>query len=129
MQTARDFLVKANLAKPGRGKFSNDAKAHLKQAIMDGHKFSDWDENGRVAVDSAEKNKFEKRMDSPTIDEVKKPIGFPPMERVREESQIVFTHPDTERVVVLDTLEGKPIWAVEKIKVPSWLKGYTWELR
>ena len=61
MQTARDHLVKANLAKPGRGKFSNEAKEYLKQAIADGRKFSDWDENGRVAIAPSEKNKFDKR--------------------------------------------------------------------
>lgn len=126
MQTARDYLVKANLAKPGRGKFSNEAKEHLLQAIEDGHKFSDWDENGRISVNTSEKRKFEKRMDS---DPVKREVKLDKFVRYREETQIVFTHPKSGQVVVLDSLETKPIWALEKIRPPSWLEGYSWELR
>lgn len=128
MQTARDFLVKANLAKPGRGKFSNEAKAHLNEAINNGQKFSDWDENGRVTISNVEKSKFEKRIapvDEPPVRKINRAATV----RYREESQVVFTHPKHGRIVVLDTLEGKPIWAIEKIKTPSWLKEYTWELR
>lgn len=127
MQTARDFLVKANLAKPGRGKFSNEAKAHLNEAINNGQKFSDWDENGRVTISNVEKSKFEKR--ATESKPVTRKINRPATVRYREESQVVFTHPKHGRIVVLDTLEGKPIWAIEKIKTPSWLKEYTWELR
>lgn len=133
--TARDYLVKANLAKPGRGKFSNEAKEHLKQAIAAGHKFSDWDENGRVSATPAQKSKFEKRatvLDSDSNVEESAPRKAPPRPkfvRYREESQVVFTHPDSGRIVVLDTLKGKPIWAVDKIETPKWLEGYEWTLR
>lgn len=135
MQTARDYLVKANLAKPGRGKFSNEAKEHLKQAIADGHKFSDWDENGRVSATHAEKSKFEKRatvLDSDNNTEESTPrkvMPRPALVRYHEESQVVFTHPKSGQVVVLDTLKGKPVWAVEKIETPKWLEGFTWTLR
>lgn len=135
MQTARDYLVKANLAKPGRGKFSNEAKEHLKQAIADGHKFSDWDENGRVTATPAQKSKFEKRaavLNSNSNVEEPAPRNAPPRPkfvRYREESQVVFTHSDSGRIVVLDTLKGKPIWAVDKIEPPKWLEGYEWTLR
>lgn len=131
MQTARDHLVKANLAKPGRGKFSNEAKEYLKQAIADGHKFSDWDENGRVSVNPAEKRKFEKRADSPVTDEpvAPKPRVLPKFTRYREETQIVFIHPKWGNEIVLDTLGTTPVWAVERIEIPSWLEGYEWTLR
>jgi len=133
MQTARDFLVKANLAKPGRGKFSNEAKQHLKQAIADGHKFSDWDENGRIAVNPTEKRKFEKRA-TVVSDEVvetpkPKPVVIPKHRRYREETQLVFIHPIWGNEIVLDNLQGKPVWAVERIEIPAWLEGYEWTLR
>lgn len=128
MQSARDFLVKANLAKPGRGKFSNEAKEHLKQAIADGQSFTDWDENGRISVSPNEKNRIEKRADviesAPVI-----PKRRPDYVRYREESQVVFTHPTKDQKVVLDVLKSKPIWAVEKIEPPKWLEGYTWSLQ
>lgn len=135
--TARDYLVKANLAKPGRGKFSNAAKEHLHQAIADGHKFTDWDENGRIAVNPAEKRKFEKRADvvssvTKGANEEPKVIPkkvFPEMIRYREETQVAFTHPTSGQVVVLDQLEGKPVWSVETIRPPSFLKGYAWTLQ
>lgn len=127
MQTARDFLVKANLAKPGRGKFSNDAKAHLKQAIADGHKFSDWDETGRVSVSPNEKTAFTKRAE--TVEVKPKVNSFPATERVRDETEIVFYNEKLDRTVVLDILNGQPIWAVRKIETPKWLEGYTWTLR
>lgn len=132
MQTARDYLVKANLAKPGRGKFSNEAKEYLKQAIADGHKFSDWDENGRVSVNPAEKRKFEKRADDVVMSEdaaPAKPRVLPKFTRYREETQIVFIHPKWGNEIVLDTLGTTPIWAVERIEIPSWLEGYEWTLR
>ena len=131
MQTARDYLVKANLAKPGRGKFSNEAKEYLKQAIADGHKFSDWDENGRITVSPERKSKIEKR--APVLDSdgdiVTKVSRHAPHVRYREETQIVFTHPKSGQVVVLDTLKGKPVWATERIETPKWLEGYEWTLR
>lgn len=127
MQTARDFLVKANLAKPGRGKFSNDAKKHLHEAIANGQKFSDWDENGRVSVDPEEKRKFTKRAD--VIDAPRTNVGMPKTERYREETEIVFYNADLDRTVVLDMLDGQPVWALRKIVTPSWLEGYTWTLR
>ena len=138
MQTARDFLVKANLAKPGRGKFSNEAKAHLKQAMLDGHKFSDWDENGRVAVAPAVKNKIEKRaeaiVDADFDDDCetvtyRRPLALVPHVKQREETQIVFVHPKWGNEIVLDTIGPVPVWAAEKILIPSWLEGYEWTLR
>lgn len=41
MQTKREFLVGLGLAKPGRGKFSNEAKKALAEAEAKGVKFSD----------------------------------------------------------------------------------------
>lgn len=41
MQTKREYLVGLGLAKPGRGKFSNAAKAALAEAEAKGVKFSD----------------------------------------------------------------------------------------
>lgn len=41
MQSRRDYLVSLGLAKPGRGKFSNDAKSALSKAEAEGMKFSD----------------------------------------------------------------------------------------
>lgn len=41
MQTKRDYLVSLGLAKPGRGKFSNEAKVALAKAEADGMKFAD----------------------------------------------------------------------------------------
>lgn len=41
MQSKRDYLVGLGLAKPGRGKFSNAAKAALAEAEAKGVKFSD----------------------------------------------------------------------------------------
>jgi len=41
MQTKREYLVTLGLAKPGRGKFSNDAKAALAKAEGEGVKFKD----------------------------------------------------------------------------------------
>lgn len=134
MQTARDFLVKENLAKPGRGKFSNEAKERLKQAIADGHKFSDWDENGRIAVSPAVKNRIEKRADTVEIapdDSVvkvkRKPL--PEYTRYREETEIVFIHPKWGHEIVIDHVGITPVWAAKKIEVPSWLEGYEWTLR
>lgn len=41
LQTRRDYLVDLGLAKPGRGKFSNDAKAALAKADAQGYEFLD----------------------------------------------------------------------------------------
>lgn len=41
MQTKREYLVGLGLAKPGRGKFSNDGKAAIAKAEAEGMKFSD----------------------------------------------------------------------------------------
>lgn len=41
MSTRRDYLISLGLAKPGRGKFSNEAKAALEKAIAGGMTFSD----------------------------------------------------------------------------------------
>lgn len=39
--TKRDYLISLGLAKAGRGKFSNEAKAALAKAIAEGMEFSD----------------------------------------------------------------------------------------
>lgn len=138
MQTARDFLVKENLAKPGRGKFSNEAKERLKQAIADGHRFSDWDENGRIAVSPAVKNRIEKRADTveivsddsdvePVMEVKRKPL--PKYTRYRDETEIVFIHPKWGHEIVIDHVGTTPVWAAEKIEIPAWLEGYEWTLR
>lgn len=41
LETRRDYLVRLGLAKPGRGKFSNDGKAALAKAESEGMKFLD----------------------------------------------------------------------------------------
>jgi len=41
LETRRDYLVRMGLAKPGRGKFSNDAKAALAKADEEGIEFLD----------------------------------------------------------------------------------------
>lgn len=53
MTTKREYLVSLGLAKPGRGKFSNDAKAVLAKAIADGKVFSDAEP--KVSVPRANK--------------------------------------------------------------------------
>lgn len=56
MTTAREYLVSKGLAKAGRGKFSNDAKAALATALASGQKFSDWPKSvGQNAPAKAEK--------------------------------------------------------------------------
>jgi hypothetical protein len=56
MQTMREWLVAQNLAKPGRGRFSAEAKAALAKAIGEGMQFSDSTkvsvktENGKETV-------------------------------------------------------------------------------
>lgn len=53
---ARDFLIEKGLAKPGRGKFSNEAKVVLKEALANGEKFSDWPKDDIiVSTDTGEK--------------------------------------------------------------------------
>lgn len=52
MTTARDYLVAKGLAKPGRGKFSNAAKAELTRAMGSGTKFSDWPKAGTGPITS-----------------------------------------------------------------------------
>lgn len=41
LQTRREYLVGLGLAKPGRGKFSNDGKAALAKADAEGYEFLD----------------------------------------------------------------------------------------
>ena len=41
MPTKREYLVSLGLAKAGRGKFSNEAKAALEKALAEGMTFSD----------------------------------------------------------------------------------------
>lgn len=47
---AREYLVSKGLAKPGRGKFSNDAKAELQRAMSSGMTFDDYKPTGRVVT-------------------------------------------------------------------------------
>lgn len=47
---AREYLVSKGLAKPGRGKFSNDAKAALQAAMSSGMSFDDYKPTGRVVT-------------------------------------------------------------------------------
>lgn len=47
---AREYLVSKGLAKAGRGKFSNDAKAELQRAMAAGMVFDDYKPTGRVVT-------------------------------------------------------------------------------
>lgn len=55
MTTAREWLVSQGLAKEGRGKFSNDAKAALANAVKEGVKFSDYPKDTTASVEVKEK--------------------------------------------------------------------------
>lgn len=65
---ARDALVKQGLAKPGRGKFSNDAKQWLNAQVAAGVKFSDYPKESTGAVVPA----------TPATDNTPKPIASNP---------------------------------------------------
>lgn len=52
---ARDYLVSKGLAKAGRGKFSNDAKAALNAALASGKTFSDWPKVDATPVAKSDK--------------------------------------------------------------------------
>jgi len=45
---AREYLIQQGLAKAGRGKFSNDAKAVLNTAVADGMVFTDYTGEGKA---------------------------------------------------------------------------------
>lgn len=46
---AREYLIGQGLAKAGRGKFSNEAKAQLNSAIESGITFTDYDGAGKAS--------------------------------------------------------------------------------
>lgn len=52
---ARDYLVSKGLAKAGRGKFSNEAKAELASALASGKTFLDWPKANAASIAKSEK--------------------------------------------------------------------------
>lgn len=129
MQSARDYLVSLNLAKPGRGKFSNAAKQALQDAIDNGMEFSDWNKHGRVIAPISEGTVIKKRAAAPTA---KPQIDRTPRKALREEKQIEFTKGG--RRIVLDTIgpfgvavQYMPEQDIEK-NIPGYLKEFKWKL-
>lgn len=129
MKSARDYLVSLNLAKPGRGKFSNAAKQALQDAINNGMEFSDWNKHGRVIAPISEGTLIEKRKAAPTA---KPQIDRTPRKVLRQEKQIEFTKGD--RRIVLDTIgpfgtavQYMPERDIEK-NIPGYLKEFKWKL-
>lgn len=129
MQSAREYLVSINLAKPGRGKFSNAAKQALQDAIDNGMEFSDWNKHGRVIAPVSEGTVIEKRAAAPTT---KPQVKRTPRKALRQEKQIEFTKGD--RRVVLDTIgpfgvavQYMPEQDIEK-NIPGYLKEFKWKL-
>ena len=126
---ARDYLVSLNLAKPGRGKFSNAAKQALQDAIDYGMEFSDWNKHGRVIAPISEGTAIEKRAAAPAA---KPQIDRTPRKALRQEKQIEFTKGD--RRIVLDTIgpfgvavQYMPEQDIEK-NIPEYLKEFKWNL-
>lgn len=129
MQSAREYLVSINLAKPGRGKFSNAAKQALQDAIDNGMEFSDWNKHGRVIAPVSEGTVIEKRAAAPTT---KPQVKRTPRKALRQEKRIEFTKGD--RRVVLDTIgpfgvavQYMPEQDIEK-NIPGYLKEFKWKL-
>lgn len=129
MQSAREYLVSINLAKPGRGKFSNAAKQALQDAIDNGMEFSDWNKHGRVIAPISEGTAIEKRAAAPAA---KPQIDRTPRKALRQEKQIEFTKGD--RRIVLDTIgpfgvavQYMPEQDIEK-NIPGYLKEFKWKL-
>lgn len=129
MRSARDYLVSINLAKPGRGKFSNAAKQALSEAIDNGMEFSDWNKHGRVIAAIPEGTVIEKRAAAPAA---KPQIDTTPRKSLREEKQIEFTKGD--RRIVLDTIgpfgvavQFMPEQDISK-NIPGYLKEFKWKL-
>lgn len=126
---ARDYLVSLNLAKPGRGKFSNAAKQALQDAIDNGMEFSDWNKHGRVIAPISEGTAIEKRAAAPAA---KPRIERAPQKALRQEKQIEFTK--GERRIVLDIIgpfgvavQYMPKEDIEK-NIPEYLKEFKWKL-
>ena len=126
---ARQYLVSLNLAKPGRGKFSNAAKQALQDAIDNGMEFSDWNKHGRVIAPISEGTAIEKRAAAPAA---KPQIDRAPRKVLRQEKQIEFTKGD--RRIVLDIIgpfgvavQYMPEQDIEK-NIPGYLKEFQWKL-
>ena len=126
---ARDYLVSLNLAKPGRGKFSNAAKQALQDAIDNGMEFSDWNKHGRVIAPISEGTAIEKRAAAPAT---KPRIERAPQKALRQEKHIEFTK--GERRIVLDIIgpfgvavQYMPEQDIEK-NIPEYLKEFKWKL-
>jgi uncharacterized protein YigE (DUF2233 family) len=84
---AREYLVSKGLAKAGRGKFSNDAKAELQRAMAAGMVFDDYKPTGRVVAQPKPKVEVEKT----------------PVQRAQESTYISptdFRFPESEYVAV-----------------------------
>lgn len=129
MQSAREYLVSINLAKAGRGKFSNAAKQALQDAIDNGMEFSDWNKHGRVIAPISEGTVIEKRAAAPAA---KPQIDRTPRKALREEKQIEYTRGD--RRIVMDTIgpfgvgvQYVPEQDIEK-NIPEYLKEFKWKL-
>lgn len=129
MQSARDYLVSINLAKPGRGKFSNAAKQALKEAINNGMEFSDWNKHGRVIAPISEGTAIEKRADSSAQKSRVIPLKS---KSLRKEKQIEYTKGD--RRIVMDAIgpfgvgvQYMPEQDIEK-NIPGYLKEFKWKL-
>lgn len=129
MQSARDYLVSLNLAKPGRGKFSNAAKQALQDAIDNGMEFSDWNKHGRVIATISEGAPIEKRAAAPAA---KPQINTTPRKALRQEKQIEFTK--GERRIVMDAIGpfGTPVQYMPEQdierNIPGYLKEFKWKL-
>ena len=129
MQSAREYLVSINLAKPGRGKFSNAAKQALQDAIDNGMEFSDWNKHGRVIAPISEGTVIEKRAAAPAA---KPQIDMTPRKALRQEKQIEFTK--GERRIVMDTIGafGTPVQYMPErdieSNIPGYLKEFKWKL-
>lgn len=54
MATQREYLVSLGLAKPGRGRFSTEAKAALAKAVEEGMTFTDTKEAPQASADASE---------------------------------------------------------------------------
>lgn len=126
MQSARDYLVSINLAKPGRGKFSNAAKQALSEAIDNGMEFSDWNKHGRVIAPIPEGTPIAKRADTKPV------IAALQSKPLRKEKYIEYTKGD--RRIVMDTIgpfgmavQFMPEQDISK-NIPGYLKEFKWKL-
>lgn len=67
MQSKREWLASKGLAKIGRGKFSNEAKAALAKAESEGMKFSDSPTGAPVTKSESKTPEVKKDGDSPYL--------------------------------------------------------------